>query len=135
MILVLDTNVLVSALLRPDGPPGRVLDLFLSKRCGIAYDDRILREYREVLPRPKFGFTPSLVEALLEVIDAEGLGVAAPPVPVELPDPDDQAFLEVAVAIRADALVTGNLRHYPVAARRLVPVTDPAAFLRSLRVV
>ena len=56
MRIVLDTNVLVSGLLNPDGAPGRLLDLILGGRLQILYDDRILGEYSDVLARPQFGF-------------------------------------------------------------------------------
>jgi putative PIN family toxin of toxin-antitoxin system len=131
--IVLDTNILVSALLRPDGPPGRVWDFVLSGGARPVFDDRILQEYRAVLARPKFGFEPEDVAIVLETIEAEGLGVASRPLPIVLSDPGDQPFLEVAVAGWADALVTGNLRDFPAAARRLAPVMSPGAFLRMLR--
>ncbi len=71
MRVVLDTNVLVSGLLNPDGSPGRVLDLFLAGGITLLVDDRILGEYRAVLPRPKFGFDTNDVADLLAEIDAE----------------------------------------------------------------
>lgn len=65
MILVVDTNVVVSALLSPRGAPGRVLDLVLGRALDLAIDDRILAEYRAVLSRARFGFDPADVEALM----------------------------------------------------------------------
>jgi putative PIN family toxin of toxin-antitoxin system len=53
-LLVLDTNVLVSALLSPFGAPGRIWDLVLAREVRLVYDDRILVEYRRVLSREKF---------------------------------------------------------------------------------
>lgn len=125
---MLDTNVVVSALLNSFGAPGRVLDLVLAGELTTAYDDRILAEWREVLAREKFGFPARDVETLLSFVEAEGLRVTPPPLGAELPDPDDVLFLEVAHA--ADAtLITGNTKHYPEEARRGVAVLDPAAFL------
>ena len=54
-VWVLDTNVLVSGLLSPFGPPGRLVDALLARHLRIASDDRIEAEYREVLARPKLG--------------------------------------------------------------------------------
>ena len=126
--VVLDTNVVVSALLNSFGVPGRVLDLVLAGELTAAYDDRILAEWREVLRRKKFGFPARDVKTLLGFVEVEGLGVNPPPLGAKLPDPDDVPFLEVAHA--ADAtLVTGNTKHYPKEARRGVAVLDPAAFL------
>jgi putative PIN family toxin of toxin-antitoxin system len=129
MIIVLDTNVLVSGLLSPFGPPGRILDLVLSGELGLAYDDRILAEYRDVLARAKFGFDLASVTELLAYIEAEEQHVTAMPVNVELPDLDDLPFLEVSRAAQADALVTGNTRHYPAASRRGIVVLTPVEFM------
>jgi len=53
---VLDTNVIVSGLISPLGPPGRIVDALLARKLLIAVDDRILQEYREDMGRPKFLF-------------------------------------------------------------------------------
>ncbi len=126
--VVPDTNVLVSALLNSFGPPGRVIDLVLAGELVVAYDDRIMSEWREVLRREKFGFSARDVETLLGFIEYEGLGVSPPLLGVDLPDPDDASFLEVAHVAGA-TLITGNAKHYPPEARRGVEVADPAAFL------
>ena len=128
--VVLDTNVVVSALLNSFGAPGRVLDLVLAGELTVAYDDRVLAEWREVLRREKFGFAVRDVEALLGFVEAEGLGVNPKPLGAELPDPDDVPFLEVAHAAEA-TLITGNTKHYPEEARRGVAVLNPATFLTA----
>ena len=129
MIIVLDTNVLVSGLLRPHSKPATILRLVATGALRVAYDERILAEYREVLARPKFPFSPEQIRDLLDQIEAEGEVVTALPLSLSLPDPDDLPFLEVAVAAHADGLVTGNTRHYPARSRHGVTVLDPAAFL------
>jgi len=128
MKVVLDTNVLVSALLSPFQPPARVLDLALAGEVEWAFDDRVLAEYREVLTRPKFTFDARAVEDLLIFIEQAGTGVATLPLAVALPDPDDVIFLEVAATTQA-TLVTGNLRHYPTEQCANVVVLSPSAFL------
>ena len=128
--VVLDTNVVVSALLNSFGAPGRVLDLVLAGELTVAYDDRVLAEWREVLRREKFGFAVRDVEALLGFVEAEGSGVNPKPLGAELPDPDDVPFLEVAHAAEA-TLITGNTKHYPEEARRGVAVLNPATFLNK----
>ena len=97
------------------------------------HDTRILWEYQEVLERPKFPFRKEAVESLLAEIQADGEAVASGPLPKRLPDPDDEAFLEVALAGKADCLVTGNLRDYPAAARVGMRVVSPAEFLEIVR--
>jgi putative PIN family toxin of toxin-antitoxin system len=128
MIVVLDTNVLVSALLRPFGPPARVLDLDLAGEVRLAYDDRLLAEYRQVLARPRFGLVVHDVTHLLDYLAADGLPVVARPLAISLPDPDDLPFLEVAVEAGA-VLVTGNRRHFPAEVCGDVRVLTPADFL------
>ena len=128
--VVLDTNVVVSGLLNSFGAPGRVLDLALAGELAVAYDDRVLSEWREVLQREKFGFSPADVGSLLAFFEEEGLRVAPSPLGVELPDPDDLPFLEVAREAGA-TLITGNLRHYPPESRRGVEAMGPAAFLEE----
>ncbi len=129
MIIVLDTNVLVSGLLRPHSKPATILRLVATGVLRVAYDERILAEYREVLARPKFPFSSDQIRAFLEQIEAEGVAVVALPLKLSLPDADDAPFLEVAVASHADALITGNARHFPARAGHAINVVEPAAFL------
>lgn len=130
--IVLDTSVLVSALLTPHGAPARVLDALLAGKLRLAFDDRILDEYTEVLGRKRFGFAAEDVKALLDFIRAEGLAVVAPPAGVELPDPDDVMFVEVAIASGADAIVTGNKSHFPDGYYDGIPVLSPVEVLSLL---
>ena len=131
MRIVLDTNVLVSGLLSPDWPPGRVVDLLLRGGIVLCFDDRVLAEYRRVLARPKFGFDPAHVREILDYLQAEGEATSAAPLNIELPDPDDRAFLEVAVAAGAEFLITGNLKHFPAALRRGADLVVPGEFLEK----
>ena len=133
MRIVLDANVLVSALLSPFGPPGEILRLVTAGAVGVCHDSRILGEYRQVLLRPAFPFRLAQVESLLDQIEADGVPVAAFPVSERLPGPDDEAFLAVALAGEADFLITGNLRHFPETSRQGVRVVSPRDFLNSYR--
>lgn len=130
MKVVLDTNVLVSGLLSPFQAPGRILDLVLAGEFTPAFDDRILAEYREVLTRPKFTFDGSAVDDLLLYFERAGVAVSALPWHVDLPDPDDGIFLEVAWAAQA-VLVSGNLRHFPPELCRDVVVLSPGVFIEQ----
>jgi len=131
MHVVLDTNVLVAGLLTPHGPPGRVIDLILNGDLTPCFDDRILAEYREVLSRPKFGLDPDQIEAVLDYIEGEGLHFIAKPLDISLPDPDDRAFLEMAVAAEAECLITGNPRHFPAKSRYGLRVIGPREFIEQ----
>jgi putative PIN family toxin of toxin-antitoxin system len=133
MRVVIDSNVVVSAMLSPHAPPAQVVRLALQGDLGLIHDDRILAEYREVLSRPTFDFDAEDVRAMLEGIEWIGETVFASPLSVELPDADDLPFLEAAAAARADALVTGNTRHYhPVKGRHDVRVLTPRELLDLL---
>ncbi len=133
MRIVLDTNVLVSGMLAPYGPPGEIVRLVATGDLSLCYDVRILAEYREVLLRPAFPFGIDQVEASLEQIESSGELVGARPLSPSLPDPDDDMFLAAAIAGRAEYLVTGNLRHYPAESHQGVKVISPAEFLERYR--
>lgn len=132
MKIVLDTNALVSGVLSPNGPPAAVLRALLTERVQLCYDERIISEYRAVLTRPKFSFDPGLVEELIGFLEAAGTPTLAPPLAITLPDPWHQMFVEVAAAGEADYLVTGNLKHFPEAARAGVTVVSPREFLDAV---
>jgi putative PIN family toxin of toxin-antitoxin system len=133
MKIVLDTNVLVSGLLSPFGPPGEIVRMVSSGALELCFDARILSEYREVLKRPRFKIDLDDMEALLEQIEACGHPVAASPLLRGLPDKDDEPFLEVALAGAAECLVTGNQRHFPKNRRQGVVVVTPREFLTLFR--
>jgi putative PIN family toxin of toxin-antitoxin system len=132
MRVVIDTNVLVSGVINPHGPPGRLVDAIISFTLTPLYDDRILSEYRDVLLRPAFGFRRSDIHALLDFVEFSGEHITAGPVNVLLPDPADLPFVEVAIAGMADALVTGNTKHFTPARRHGVSLLTPAALLNLI---
>lgn len=129
-LLVVDTNVMVSALLKADSVPAAVLRSVLSGDALIAYDARILLEYQDVLSRPRFGFSALLIDQLLRYLVDIGVAVAAVPLAVFLPAPDDAKFLEVCLAAGARAqLITGNIKHFPLACRQGATVLTPREWL------
>lgn len=108
----MDTNILISGLMTPFGNAARILDMVLSGELHVLYDDRVLSEYREVLLRPKFSFEEKDVDSLLAFIEAEGMKVTSTPIDYPHVDKDDMPFIEVAMAGKAEALITGNKRHF-----------------------
>jgi putative PIN family toxin of toxin-antitoxin system len=131
MRVVVDTNVLGSGLLSPFGPSAKVVRMVASGILVVCHDARILSEYREVLLRPKFPFPQDAVDALLDHIASSGEAVASEPLRAALPDRDDEPFLEVAVSGGAEALITGNIKHYPREARQGAVVLSPARFVEK----
>ena len=114
MRLVLDTNLLVSALLKPGSVPGRALLAIWTTGAVVLYDTRIADEYRDVLMRPKFrAIERPQIEELLAMLHERGERLAAVDAwDGAMTDEGDRKFVEVALAGRADAIVTGNLRDY-----------------------
>ena len=98
----------------------------------MAFDDRILAEYDDVLSRPRLGIDRDRAQAILSYLRAQGEAVAAAPLPAgiadSMPDPDDQPFVEVALSSAARALVTGNATHYRTLTD--LSILSPSAFLR-----
>lgn len=131
--IVLDTNVLLSGLIRGSGPPGRVVDALRAGTVGLVVDDRILDEYEQVLRRPLFSryFGHAERESILSFIACNGEQTVATCRLGDLPDPSDEAFAEVALTSGVP-LVTGNVRHFP--SKKLVglKVVTPAEFIREL---
>ena len=112
MRIVMDTNVLVSAILTPAVRSAWLVGQVLAERYRLCYDLRILEEYRNVLLRPKFHLNAAYVGYFLEGLLSEAYLVAVPPLKVEFIDQGDKKFFEVAKYCQA-TLVTGNLRHFP----------------------
>ena len=112
MNVVIDTNILVSALWSRDGAPAKVVGMVISGMLKPCYDYRILNEYREVLRRPKFAFPGSEINALLDWFEDNGLSVVAAPAAEKFPDEADRKFYEVAKFCQAK-LITGNIKHFP----------------------
>ena len=113
---VIDTNVLVSAMLKWNSIPGNVMELTFDGSIVPILNEQIVKEYREVLTRPKFHFTKEIIRDVLENIRSKGLYVDEEHLEIELPDPKDRVFYEVVMEKRKteDAyLVTGNIRHFP----------------------
>lgn len=114
MNIVLDTNVLVSALWTSSSKPASILNAVISRRFTVCYDHRILNEYNRVLRRPKFGFSEWEIICLLDPIIKNGISVIARPLPeILFTDESDKKFYEVAKFCCAP-LITGNIKHYPL---------------------
>jgi uncharacterized protein len=111
--LVVDTNVVVSAALRPDGLQRTVILLAITKPARLYVSPPILAEYRDVLWRPELQIRKGLRQQLLQLIKRRSLSVASQRCLEVTIDPGDNIFLECADAARADYLVTGNTRHFP----------------------
>lgn len=111
--VVLDTNIVVSALLQPLGPSAQVFLLALGDTVQMCVSGSIFAEYEEVIRRPRLCRTEETILAALETIRTKAFWVK-PSDPVRAcSDPDDDVFLECAQAGSASYLVTGNVRDFP----------------------
>jgi len=131
--LVIDTNIIVSATLKPDGLERTVLLLAITKPARLYVTEAIIAEYREVLARPRIGIPKGRRQQLLQLIRNRSYTVT-PARPLRVtPDADDNKFLECADAERADYVVTGNQRHFPkfwkktkvISSREFISVVAP----------
>ncbi|MGA3078066.1 MAG: putative toxin-antitoxin system toxin component, PIN family [Bryobacteraceae bacterium] len=111
--LVIDTNIVVSAALKPAGLQRTVLLLAITKPARLYVSDPIVAEYSEVLSRPELKIRKGLQRQLIDLIVRHSHPVNPSRVLQVAQDPDDNIFLECADAARADYLVTGNQRHFP----------------------
>jgi putative PIN family toxin of toxin-antitoxin system len=111
--LVIDTNILVSAALKPEGLQRTVLVLAMTRPARLYISQAILAEYREVLARREFKIRRGLRQQFLQLIKNRAQLVDPVRALQVTKDPDDNRFLECADAARADYLITGNQRHFP----------------------
>ena len=131
--LVLDTNVVISAALKPEGLQRTVFLLAISKPARLYVSEAILVEYRMVLARPELRIRRGLQMQFLDLLENRARMVSPARLVRASSDPEDDKFLECADEARADYLVTGNLRHFPkfwkvtkvVSAREFVSLAAP----------
>lgn len=127
---VIDTNVLVSAILTPGGNCDKILRAAINGKIRLAWSSQMLMEYRHVLLRPKFNLSPSVVSAILTAFGpADQIAVADAP---KLPDSDDEIFLATALNTSAQILVTGNTIHFPKEICAPVQVLSPTQAVQKL---
>jgi len=112
MLVVVDTNIVVSAFWSRNGNPARIIGLIQNRDVIPCYDYRILEEYEEVLSRAKFGFDEWEVTDFLSQIKHDGMSIVAKAVDMLFADESDRKFYEVAKQCKAK-LITGNLKHFP----------------------
>jgi uncharacterized protein len=111
--VVLDTNIIVSALLQPLGPPARVFMLAIDGSLQLCISGSVYAEYEEVISRPRFRLSEEIIAGALHTIRERGFWARPAEAIRACFDPDDDIFLECADAAQANYLVIGNLKHFP----------------------
>lgn len=112
---VIDTNILVSALLSPknDSATVQVMENVLQKKIIPVYSEEIFAEYQNVLHRKKFNFSAEIVDYLLDAIKSFGILVNPAETEIILPDMKDVPFYKIILENADYYLVTGNIKHFP----------------------
>jgi putative PIN family toxin of toxin-antitoxin system len=114
MKVVIDTNVIVSALMSINGTPAKILSVILDGKIKVLYDTRIIHEYIDVLSERKFGFNMEMINGMINYFKSNGEYINVEPLSLRFIDETDKKFYEVYKAGKAQYLVTGNLKHYPI---------------------
>lgn len=130
--VVIDTNVLVSALLSKSiaSPTAMIVGCIYERTLIPLYNDKIIAEYSDVLARRKFNFDKNIITDLLTSIQTLGIKIDKLISTDEtFPDPDDVVFYEVRMSVDGSYLVTGNLKHFP----RKPFVVTPAEMVSILK--
>lgn len=109
--IVLDTNVLVSALLSPNGPPARLLAAVKDGDVTLITSEEQLQELHRVLYQLNAQVRPDEAESLVDGLRAVGVVATDLPDVDDSPDPDDNQILATAIAGGADVIVSGDKKH------------------------
>ena len=113
---VIDTNVLVSAMLKRSSVPATILEFAFSGVIIPVLSDDIVSEYRTVLMRDKFHLTRKIIDDVIQTLEEYGEYISPEHLEIALPDPKDATFYDVVMEKRKNDeayLVTGNIKHFP----------------------
>lgn len=114
---VIDTNVLVSALIKKESNPGKIVQNTLAGIIKPIYSKEIIAEYKEVLHRKKFKFSNAVINSIIQNIVKNGKELSGIATEEKPTDPDDVIFYEVTMDSRQTDetfLVTGNIKDFPI---------------------
>jgi putative PIN family toxin of toxin-antitoxin system len=133
MRAVVDTNVIISGMITPDGAPAKIVNLIVAGELVLLADDRILAEYFDVIRRDYLSRYLSDIEknAAIDFIDAKAERIVACRIVENLPDPGDIPFIETALSAGVP-FITGNKKHYPMTHCAGVEILSPQEFLSSI---
>ena len=132
MKIVLDTNVFISGMLNPSGPPGRIVDFLRTDVLQLVIDDSILAEYVDVIRRDYFlkYFSESDREDIIEYLSKNSHYSTSSVIVHNMPHEGDTPFLEMAITEEVP-LITGNLKHYPRQLRKGCIILSAGQFLKK----
>lgn len=139
MKVVLDTNVVISGLLVPVGPPGKIIDLWADGKIDVVVSPAVITEYMEVFLRPKFAKAGTVEERqqLLEgFINLANTILVFPDIEIDIinADPSDNRFLECARTGETDCIISGDSHLLALKEYEEIPIITPGQFLEMIPV-
>jgi uncharacterized protein len=134
MRLILDTNILLSALLSPLGAPAKLLDAWERKRFTLVACDALIAELRDVAGRPFFRARLRASAAELLAAGLRDFSFFCRDLPSGVaPDPKDSYLLALAEASQAEFLVTGDKELLSLKQHKSTRIITPAAMIEILK--
>lgn len=133
--IVIDTNIIVSALIKPGSSPELIILMILNDQASLYISHDIFQEYDQVLSRGKFGkyLNSKSIKSFLSEIKHRAIKIRPQTtVQVVKEDPADNKFLECALEAKADFFITGNKRHFPFKKFHETRIVTPAEFLSMM---
>ncbi len=121
---VIDTNVIVSSMLKNQSVPGQIINLVTRDTIIPLLNEEILQEYIEVITRNKFNFSKALIENTINLIRSKAIFLQKEQTLEEFINKEDIVFFEIVLSARStmDAyLITGNMKHYPIRSYIVTP--------------
>jgi len=125
--VVLDTNIVISAFISPDGKPSYIMKMILTGKAKLCYNSIILDEYERVALRPKFSekIDSNNIRRFIDIIRSIGISFNPRQSNIKMPDESDRIFYDTAKESNS-ILISGNLKHFP----KEPFIMSPADFLK-----
>jgi len=134
--IILDTNVLVSALIQQNFPHFILRDLYLERKFELCVSENLMSEYYEVLNRDKFSRFPDFkTKADSVLLDIENNASFFNPTKKvkKIKDPDDNMLLELAQECKADFLITGNSNDFTISKHKKTKIISPRDYWENYK--
>jgi len=129
--VVIDTNVIISSLIQKSFPYKIVNELFIENKITLCVSETLMREYHEVIRRPKFTLYPDFkarADSLLMEIEAKSV-MYFPIISIDLlSDKDDNMILELADICLADYIITGNTSDFTISKYKQTQIVTPREY-------
>lgn len=137
MKIVMDTNIVISGLLVPSGPPGKIVDLWVENKLTVVVCRAMIEEYFDVLLRPKFKKVGSIIERqelLMGLLEMENSIFVYPQTRLDVikDDPEDNRVLECAVEGEVKHIISGDDHLLAIKEFKGIIIVSPAEFISDI---